>query len=219
MKLDPRKSTWVYAIVWHLCRALFKVFFRVRYHYGAPLPLEGPVILAANHASYLDPPLVGSGLARPVNYLARDTLFKHAAFNFFLKRLLCVPVDRDGAGAAGLKGIFDRLSGGGMILLFPEGTRTPDGKLLPARAGVGLAVIKSGAPVIPVRVFGTFEAYGRNARFPRPRRIAVKYGAPMRLDDLRDEATTCSKPRVKEIYQEVADRIMSQISALRPDEQ
>ena len=74
-----------------------------------------------------------------------------------------MPVDRDGGGAKGLKAILDRLLAGGGIILFPEGTRTKDGQLQPARSGIGLTVIKSTAPVVPVRVFGTFEAYGQTS--------------------------------------------------------
>ena len=95
-----------------------------------------------------------------------------------------VPVDREGGGARGLKAILDRLLAGGAIILFPEGTRTRDGKLQPARSGIGLTVMKSTAPVVPVRVFGTFEAFGRHLRFPRPHRVAVKYGQPMLFDTL-----------------------------------
>jgi 1-acyl-sn-glycerol-3-phosphate acyltransferase len=127
-----------------------------------------------------------------------------------------VPVDRDGGGAAGLKGILGRLLAGGGTILFPEGTRTHDGRLQPARSGIGLVVIKSDAPVVPVRVFGTFEAFGRDCRFPRPRRIAVKFGQPMRFEKLRAEAKNCSKPRLKEIYQEIADEIMAAIAKLEP---
>ena len=93
-----------------------------------------------------------------------------------------VPVDRDGGGAAGLKAILDRLLAGGVIILFPEGTRTRDGKLQPARSGIGLMVIKSDALVVPVRTFGTFEAYGRHITFPRPKPVAVKYGRPMKFE-------------------------------------
>jgi 1-acyl-sn-glycerol-3-phosphate acyltransferase len=107
------------------------------------------------------------------------------------------------------------LDDGGAILLFPEGTRSPDGQLQPARAGVGLAVIKSDAPVVPVRVFGTFEALGRRAGFPRPRPVIVKYGHAMSFADLRAEAKTCSRPRLKEIYQETANQIMLSISKLK----
>ena len=102
------------------------------------------------------------------------------------------------------------------IVLFPEGTRSSDGKLLPARAGVGLTVIKSEAPVIPIRIFGTYEAYNRRMLIPRPRRVMVKYGKPLDIADLRAEVKTCSKPRVKEIYQEVANRIMREIEAMEP---
>ena len=100
--------------------------------------------------------------------------------------------------------------------MFPEGTRTRDGKLQPARSGIGLVVIKSDAPVVPVRVFGTFEAYGRHIKFPRPQRIAVKYGQPMSFEKLRAEAKNCSKARLKEIYQQIADEIMAAIAKLEP---
>jgi 1-acyl-sn-glycerol-3-phosphate acyltransferase len=129
-----------------------------------------------------------------------------------------VPVDRDGGGAAGLKAIIDRLLAGGAIILFPEGTRTRDGQLQPARSGIGLTVIKSTAAVVPVRVFGTYEAYGRHIKIPRPHRIMVKYGRPMLFEKLRAEARTCPKPRLKQIYQEVADEIMAAIAKLEPYE-
>jgi len=127
-----------------------------------------------------------------------------------------VPVDRDGGGAKGLKKILDRLLAGGAIILFPEGTRTKDGKLLPARSGVGLTVIKSTVPVVPVRVFGTFEAYGRHVKFPRPHRVILKYGQPLNFETLRAEAKVCNKARLKEIYQQVANEIMAAIAKLEP---
>src|SRR5208282_81840 len=127
----------------------------------------GGVILAANHASFLDPPLVGCGLHRQINFLARASLFRYPGIGWLLRKWNSVPVDRDGGGAAGLRAILDRLLAGGAIILFPEGTRTRDGKLQPARSGIGLTVIKSTAPVVPVRVFGTFPACGRHLRIPR----------------------------------------------------
>ena len=85
-----------------------------------------------------------------------------------------------------------------------------------ARSGIGLTVIKSAAPVVPVRVFGTYEAYGRHITIPRPYPIAVKYGEPMDFAELRAEAKTCSKVRLKEIYQQVADEILVAIAKLEP---
>jgi 1-acyl-sn-glycerol-3-phosphate acyltransferase len=176
------------------------------------------VILAANHASYLDPPLVGSGLKRPINYLARESLFRFFAIGALLRSWNSVPVDREGGGARGLKNIMDRLLDGGGIILFPEGTRTRDGKLQPALSGIGLVVAKSDAPVIPVRTFGTYEAWGRNQKFPHPKRVMVKYGMPMRFEKLRAEARTCDKPRLKQIYQEIANELMAEIAKLEPRE-
>lgn len=208
----------VYFIGWCSYRAVFKLYFRWRVYNAQRVPLKGGVILASNHASFLDPPLVGAGLRRGINYLARENLFRFPVVGWVLRQWQVVPVDRDGGGAAGLRAILDRLLAGGAIILFPEGTRTRDGRLQPARSGIGLAVIKSKAPVVPVRVFGTFKAYGRHLRIPRPYRVAVKYGQPMRFEQLRAEARVCSKPRLKEIYQQVADEIMAAIAKLEPHE-
>ncbi len=206
----------VYAITWYAGRLAFKLWFRWRVYNVERVPVEGPVILASNHASFADPPLIGCSVPRQINYLARESLFRFPIAGWYLRQLSAVGVDRDGGGAKGLKIILDRLLQGGGITLFPEGTRTSDGKLQPARSGVGLTVIKSEAPVVPVRIFGAFEAYGRHLTIPRPKQIVVKYGKPMMFETLRAEAKTCSKPRLKEIYQEVADQLMAEIAKLEP---
>ena len=207
-----------YRIGWTVFRAVYATYFRWRVFGAENVPLTGGVILASNHASFLDPPLVGSGLRRDINYLARESLFRFPGIGALLRSWNSVPVDRDGGGAKGLKAILDRLLKGGAIILFPEGTRTRDGKLQPARSGIGLTVIKSNAPVVPVHVFGTFEAYGRHIKFPRPHRVIVKYGQPLNFEKLRAEAKACEKARLKEIYQQVADEIMAAIAKLEPQE-
>jgi 1-acyl-sn-glycerol-3-phosphate acyltransferase len=205
-----------YRLGWIFFRTLYAVYFRWRVFNPERVPPAGAVILAANHASFLDPPLVGAGLSRPINYLARESLFRFPGIGALLRSWNAVPVDRDGGGAAGLRAILDRLLAGGGIILFPEGTRTRDGKLQPARSGIGLIVVKSTASVVPVRTFGTFEAWGRNQKIPLPKRIAVKYGEPMNFEKLRAEAKNCSKARLKEIYQQIADEIMAAIAKLEP---
>ena len=206
----------VYFLGWSLFRVMYATYFRWRVFNPERVPLTGPVILASNHASFLDPPLVGSGLHRGINYLARESLFRYPGVGWLLRKWNSVPVDRDGGGAAGLKAILDRLLAGGAIILFPEGTRTKDGSLQPARSGIGLTAIKSSAVVVPVRVFGTYEAYGRHIKIPRPHQVSVKYGRPMMFEKLRAEAKTCTKARLKEIYQEVANEIMAAIAKLEP---
>jgi len=207
-----------YRIGWTCFRMMYATYFRWRVFGAENVPLTGGVIIASNHASFLDPPLVGCGLKRDINYLARESLFRFPGIGALLRSWNAVPVDRDGGGAKGLKIILDRLLNGAGIILFPEGTRTKDGKLQPARSGIGLTVIKSQAPVVPVRVFGTFEAYGRHVKIPKPQRITVKYGKPMNFEKLRVEAKICDKARLKEIYQQVADEIMAAIAKLEPRE-
>jgi 1-acyl-sn-glycerol-3-phosphate acyltransferase len=204
----------IYFLGWAFFRLMYATYFRWEIFNEERVPLKGGVIIASNHASFLDPPIVGSALKRPINYLARESLFHNPIAGWILRNWQAVPVDRDGGGARGLKAILDRLIAGGGIILFPEGTRTKDGKLQPARSGIGLTVIKSEAPVVPVRVFGTFECYSKKWKFHKPIRLAVKYGKPMMFEKLRAEAKTCDKQRLKVIYQEVADEIMAEIAKL-----
>src|SRR3989441_4159496 len=166
---------------------MYAVYFRWRVFNPERVPLKGPAILASNHASYLDPMLIGAALHRGINYLAREDLFRFPILGWVLRYWQAVPVNREGSGAKGLRVILDRLLAGGAIILFPEGTRTGDGKLQPARPGIGLTVIKSTAPVVPVRVFGTFEAFNRHMRLPRPDGVAVKFGQPGLFEKLRTE--------------------------------
>jgi 1-acyl-sn-glycerol-3-phosphate acyltransferase len=205
----------LYFLGWSFFRFYFRVYHRWEVYGAENVPTVGPVILASNHASFLDPPLVGAATTREINYMARETLFRFPILGSILRGVNAVPVDREGGGAAGLRAILDRLLAGGGIILFPEGTRSSDGALQKAKSGIGLTVIKSDAPVVPVRVFGTFEAFNRHHRVPRPHKVTVRFGKPLDLTELRKEAKTCSKPRVKEIYQEVANTIMAALAELK----
>ena len=152
------RMTWIYRGMWWLTHGACRLYFRVRVEGLEHIPRQGPLILASNHVSYIDPPIIGSNVPRVVNFLARDSLFRVPGLGWLFRQLNTVPVDRE-SGAAGLKAILDRLQAGGSIIVFPEGTRSPDGRPLRAKAGVGLTVIKSTAPVVPVRLEGAyFEA-------------------------------------------------------------
>ena len=206
----------IYWLGWSGFRVMYATYFRWRVLHPERVPLEGAVLLASNHASFLDPPLVGSALKRQCSFLARDTLFRFRFTRWLLTHWQAVPIDRDGGGPAGIRRILEALSLGRAVVLFPEGTRTRDGQIQRVRSGVGMLVIKSEAPVVPVRVWGTFEAYGRAVKFPKPKRVTVKYGEPLLFRALRAEAKTCSKDRLKEIYQQIADEIMAAIARLEP---
>jgi 1-acyl-sn-glycerol-3-phosphate acyltransferase len=207
-----------YWLFWNITRKIADVYFRRIVHNPERVPAQGPCILAANHACYYDPFLLGTGIDREIYYLARKSAF-FFPLGAFLRRCNAVPMDRDGGGVQGMLRIIEILKQGNGITLFPEGTRTPDGQMKSAKSGIGLIVIKSGAPVVPIRIFGAYEAWNRHMILPRPRRVIVKYGRTLDFSALRAEAEHCPKDRLKQIYQEVSDRIMDAIAHLeaQPD--
>lgn len=209
----PRMAPF-YRVCWWIARTLFRFYFRWKILGIENVPKSGPVVLACNHVSYVDPPLVGAALTRPVYFLARSTLFRNWFFGGLIRKLNALPVDRDGGGGKGLKAVVDVLENGDGIILFPEGTRSPDGSLMTARAGIGLTVIKAVTPVVPVRLVGVHEAWPRQRRFPKSMPVQIHFGKPMDFSALRQEAETCDRVRLKAIYQEVADDIMAAIGAL-----
>ena len=197
-------------------RLFFQTYLRWQVFYPERIPREGPLLLASNHASFLDPPLIGAASPRPLYYLARHTLFQFAPFGWLLRHWNTVPVDRDRGGPKGLKTVLDLINRGRAVVLFPEGTRSPDGSLRPARPGIGFLVAKTSCPILPVRVFNTWRALGKGMTFPRPTRVAVKFGRPMRFEALRAEAARADRRAAREIRAQIARQIMEAIAALEP---
>jgi 1-acyl-sn-glycerol-3-phosphate acyltransferase len=144
---------------------------------------EGPCIIAANHCSYLDPPLVGVACQRAIHYLARKSLLDIPVLGPILPQLNVIPVDQKNADRSALMGAIRVVKNGGAVLIFPEGSRSWDGDLQTAQPGIGMIVAKTGAPVVPVRVFGTFETYPRGATLPRLSSIKVAIGKRLTFSD------------------------------------
>ncbi|MDR1471203.1 MAG: 1-acyl-sn-glycerol-3-phosphate acyltransferase [Synergistaceae bacterium] len=145
-----------------------------------------PVILAANHASYLDPPAIGMVFPRPLRFIAWDGLFRVPLLSSLIRALGAVPVNQEDKSSAArlLRAVIGFIEDGFSVLIFPEGMRSPDGNLLPLEGGVALIALKTGAPIVPVRLDGTWEAYPVGRRFPRPRKVSVSFGPPIRVGDL-----------------------------------
>lgn len=209
----PEQMRGLYWAAWWFVHGCFRLYFRLEARGLENVPLRGPVIFASNHVSFLDPPVIGCLIPRVVNFLARDSLFRVPLLGALIRHFQAVPVDRE-SGAAGLRAILDRLYAGGAIIVFPEGTRSLDGRLRSAKPGLGMTVLKSDAPVVAVRVIGAHEALGRHGWFPRPRKIVVCFGAADAFATARAEAATCARPRLKEMYQQVTDEIMTRIGEL-----
>ena len=119
----------LYFIVWFPCKLLFKIYFRWEIYGVSNVPRKGPALITSNHASFLDPVLIGTSLPMAIHYLARSTLFKNKLITWILKTVHAIPIDRERGGMAGLKTILEQLHQDCIINLFPEGTRSRDGKL------------------------------------------------------------------------------------------
>ena len=148
------------------------------------VPLTGPALLVSNHQSFFDPMIVGYGLSREVDYMARDTLFRNALFGRLISSVNAFPVKRDEIDIAAIKETFRRLKAGRLVLLFPEATRTFDGKIREFKPGIALLARKAKVPVVPVVVDGAFECWPRNAILPRPMvPICAAFGQPFYPDE------------------------------------
>jgi 1-acyl-sn-glycerol-3-phosphate acyltransferase len=199
---------WVYWLGWMTFRAAFRSLFGFRVIGEENLITEGSVLVASNHQSFLDPPLIGNLYTTEMCYLARKTLFNRLT-KWLYSQWNAIPVDQDRPDMASLKTIIRKLKQGQRVVVFPEGSRTNDGSLGEAAPGIGLIAIKSGAVIQPVRIRGAREALPRGTSRIRFARITVTVGPPIHLS--QDEI---QKINGKDGYDRVAKRIMAAIEAL-----
>jgi 1-acyl-sn-glycerol-3-phosphate acyltransferase len=172
-----------------LTTLMFALFFRLRIRGREHIPMGG-MLVCCNHQSHLDPVLVGLACREPMTYLARDTLFK-GWFAKFITYLGAIPIQRDGLGLAGVKKTFERLKAGEKVLIFPEGTRTPNGELQSLKGGLALIARRAKVPLLPMAIAGAYEAWPRRQKFPAPCTIQMVIGPPIGLDvvESADDAT------------------------------
>lgn len=180
-----------------VARILTVLWFRIRVDGRHHLPSDGGVMLLSTHQSLMDPILVGLACNRNLNFLARHTLFRNPALSLLLRLLDSIEIDRERGGIAGLKEMLARLKRGEVVLLFPEGTRTPDGAILPIKPGFLPVAKRTDVPLVPVAVVGAFECMPKGTKWIFPKPIAVVFGKPI----LADEYQNCSD---KEILTQVS---------------
>ncbi len=186
----------------------FKMFFRLKIVGRENFPMTGPVIVAPNHASFLDPIIVGVGAPRKLSYLARDTLFRFRPFAKALKWAHVSPIKRERGDVNAFKAALSKLKQGEPLLIFPEGTRSKDGNLQEPKSGIGFLQNNSRAVILPCYVKGSLDAWSRYSRFPRPNRVSVYFGRPLNLD-------IEFSSNKKELYLQVAREVMRSISELK----
>jgi len=178
-----------YRSLQYMFQVLLPLAFKFRVFGRSNIPAGGPVLIACNHQSYLDPVLIGVALRREVHFLARDTLFTVPLFRRIIASLNAMSVRRDETDIQALRNALRVLKNDNMLLIFPEGTRTADGRLQHARPGWVLLAARSRAAVVPAIIEGAHRAWPRDALLPRPRPVSVTFGSPFRVDGRSRDAT------------------------------
>lgn len=196
---------WVYAgskvVVVAVLRSLFRMEVTGREHE----PPEGAFLAVSNHWSAFDPPVLGAALRRKVHFMAKQELFEIPLLRSWMRCIGTFPVRRGEPDRQAIRRALQVLQRGGVVGMFPEGTRNPRGYLLPAEPGAAFLALKAQVPILPVGILGTLEVLPKGARVPRLRKILVRIGPPFRVDDLVN-----SPDRL----QQASERIMAAIAEL-----
>ena len=188
-----------------LSYAYYRLFHRFQIEGLENVPDEGAFLLASNHLSFLDPPALGCRLPRNLHYFARDSLFK-GPLGMLIRALNSIPVNRSQLDLATLRRVLKVLKEGHPLLVFPEGTRSEDGNLGDGKKGVGMLAAKAQVPVLPARIFGSYEIMGKGKSVPRiGRKLRLRYGTLLTFSELDPGGK--GGERYEKISQSVMDAI------------
>jgi 1-acyl-sn-glycerol-3-phosphate acyltransferase len=177
-----------------------------RFHVEGGVPRRGGVLVAANHASYFDIPLLGCGMPRRAWYLGRSDLF-FPLLKGVLQWLGWIPLKLGRLDRKAFDRAIALIKAGRVVVIFPEGSRSPDGRLRHAKPGLGMIVAQTGCPVVPAYLKGTFEVLPTGAKRPRFHHVSVSFGAPLYFSQEGEKES-------KQFYQEVSRVVMERIAAL-----
>lgn len=199
----------VYAVIHATLGFLFKILFGFKVNGRKNVPPRGGVIVAANHSSFLDPPVLGTALPRQAYYMARHDLFSFPIWGKFLRFVNAFPVHRDGVDRRAIKKAIEYLRHGKALILFPEGTRSLTGKLLPPLPGVGMIAWEGRAVIVPAYIKGSNKAFPPQARCIKFKKVEVTFGKPFSPKDM-----VSSRLPHREIYDKISQYIMAEIAKL-----
>lgn len=201
---------WLYIVLRVLISWCAILLFSVRIWGRRNVPAKGGVILACNHQSFFDPPLVGLGVSRICCFMARDTLFKNRPFAALIRYVNAFPVKRGTGDVGAFKQLLRLLRADRTVVLFPEATRSLTGRIRPVQPGVIAVARKAGATIVPVAVEGAFDTWPRSSRWPRRGRIWVEYGpalAPAAFDGrTSDEAAAVLTDIMRDLHNRLRRR-------------
>jgi 1-acyl-sn-glycerol-3-phosphate acyltransferase len=173
----------LYSFLWIFCRTIGVSVFGFRVRFTEPLPATGGLLVLSSHQSHLDPLIIGLATDRRMSSLARSSLYTFKPFGAVITALDAVPIDRNASMVTAMKQVIARLQQGAAVVMFPEGTRTADGRLGEIRPGFALIAKRAAVPIVPVAIVGAYECWPRWRLLPRPGRIRVEFGRVMPVDE------------------------------------
>jgi 1-acyl-sn-glycerol-3-phosphate acyltransferase len=205
--IPPRELGW-YPFYWCFrvaLRVIFLLFWRWKQIGKHRLPVDGPVVVVSNHASFLDPMLLGTFFDRPMGFMARRTLFR-GLFGYLIRKLYAFPIERDGDPRAALRAMGDRLAQGLCVIMFPEGTRTRTGFIGKLKRGIGMISVRNHAPVMPVYLGGAYDSWPRTRKVFRFYPLHVEAGEPIYPKDCGDDRQAAKEEEAR-IHAEVTRQL------------
>ena len=199
----------LYQVLKPVTQGLARLAFGLEAHGREHVPMSGPTLVVSNHASVLDPPLVGAASPRTLHFMAKAELFDVPLFGRFIHALNARPVRREGNDASALRAALALLAEGHALLVFPEGTRGEEGVLRDGKPGAGMLAMLSGAQVVPTFIQGSGRAWPKGSKGPRPAKVRVDFGKPLVFE----------RPagRNKEQYTIASREMMAAIAALKDE--
>lgn len=199
-----------YSFLTGLARLLTRILLGSKFHLSGTknLPSVGPVLIVSNHVGGVDPAIIGAWTPRPVWFMAKAELFK-GGWGWLMRAYHAFPVIRHSPDRTALRRAFDLLKHGSAVVLFPEGHRSEDARLLRAEPGAGFVARRSGAPLVPIAITGTQNVLGRHSFIPRRAKVAMTFGEPFQLPERNRDGSPMD-------HQQSADYLMSKIAQLLP---
>jgi len=185
MLKEKLRAAWFWYARW-VCKVFCILFFRLRTYGRENVPDKGAFVLVSNHQSYLDPIFCVGPLKRPSSFVSRDSLFSNWFFGPLISSVNAIPVKQNEADISAMRKVLGKLKKGGGVCLFPEGTRTYDGKIAPLKPGFGFLCRRGGAAVVPVVIDGAFESWPRHKKLFSPGSIRVCYGKPISAEQAKN---------------------------------
>ena len=202
-----------YAFVKLFFRPLVRIYLRLRTTGAGNVPLRGPALIVANHASFLDPIVLGSACPRRIHFIVLQSMYDWWRLRWFYWGMQTIPVRADEGDPRAVKQALSRLRRGDLVGIFPEGGRSRDGVLHPPKPGAALLAAASGVPVIPAHIHGARDAWRPGSRFPVPGRVRVRFGEAVRFESGK------KKRRDREAMEDFSGRLMEAIANLSPEEE